>query len=73
MYSSYVIYELLVRLQALDPTVGDYLSYQKIKAGISVKTTTGPLEIPDDLLDLQFNNPAAISNVDLVQILSSFH
>lgn len=71
MYSSYVIYELLIRLQALDPAVGEYVSFKKINAGISVQTTTGPLEIPNTLLDLQFNNPAGINDTDLVELLSS--
>ncbi|MFP5079713.1 hypothetical protein [Pedobacter sp. JCM 36344] len=71
MYSTYVIYELLIRLQALDPAVGDYVSFKKIKAGICVMTTTGPLEIPDILLDLQFNNPAKINNEDLLKVLRS--
>ncbi|RZL13438.1 MAG: hypothetical protein EOO89_17530 [Pedobacter sp.] len=71
MYSSYVIYELLIRLQALDPAVGEYVSFKKINAGISVQTTTGPLEIPNTLLDLQFNNPAGITDTDLAELLSS--
>jgi len=71
MYSSYVIYELLIRLQALDPAVGEYLSFKKINAGISVRTTTASLEIPDTLLDLQFNNPNAINNADLLGVLAS--
>jgi hypothetical protein len=71
MYSSYVIYELLIRLQALDPAVGDYLSFKKINAGISVQTTTGPLEIPNTLLELQFHNPAGINNKDLLNVLAS--
>jgi hypothetical protein len=72
MHSSYVIYELLIRLQELDPAIGEYLSYKKIKAGIAVQTTTGVLEIPDSILDLQFHNPAAILNSDLLELQSSF-
>jgi len=47
MYSTYVIYELLIILQALDPAAGDYASFKKIEAGIWFQNTTGPLEIPD--------------------------
>jgi hypothetical protein len=72
MHSSYVIYELLIRLQELDPAIGEYLSYKKIKAGIAVQTTTGLLEIPDSILDLQFHNPAAIVYSDLLELQSSF-
>lgn len=71
MYSSYVIYELLVRLQELDPAVGGYVSFKKIQAGICVQTTNGPLDIPNILLDLQFNNPVAISDSDLKNLLAS--
>ena len=71
MYSSYVIYELLIRLQLLDPAVGDFVSFKKINAGICVQTTTSELDIPNTVLDLQFNNPAAINETDLINLLAS--
>ncbi len=68
----YVIYELLVRLQELNPAVGEYISYKKINAGISVQTSTGLVFIPEHLLSTQFNNPAAINPSDLLSLLDSF-
>ena len=68
----YVIYELLIRLQELDPAVGEYLSYKKISAGIKVQTTTGSLEIPDTLLDQQFHSPESVALADLSVLLGSF-
>ncbi|MEJ2903429.1 hypothetical protein WAE58_13380 [Pedobacter panaciterrae] len=35
-FSVYVIYELLMRAQEFDPGIGEYQSYRKINAGISV-------------------------------------
>jgi hypothetical protein len=72
MHSSYVIYELLIRLQEIDPTIGEYQSYKKIKAGIIVLTTIGTFEISDQMLDLQFHNPDAVAASDLKEMLGSF-
>lgn len=70
--AAYVIYELLIRLQEIDPAVGEYLSYKKISAGIKVQTTGGSLEIPDTLLEQQFHRPEGILAGDLLGILGSF-
>ncbi|MEJ2880272.1 hypothetical protein [Pedobacter sp. GR22-6] len=70
--SVYVIYELLIRLQELNPAVGEYLSYKKISAGIKVQTTTGSLEFPDTMLDQQFHHPESVAPADLNLLLGSF-
>jgi len=70
--AAYVVYELVIRLQQTDPSVGEYLKFSKIKAGIRVQTTTGFFEIPDTILDLQFHNPDKILASDLKLLLESF-
>lgn len=71
-FSVYVIYELLMRAQELDPGIGDYQSYKKINAGISVITTTGSFDISAYLLDKQFNNPALVSKDDILGFLTTY-
>jgi hypothetical protein len=70
--AAYVVYELVIRLQQIDPAVGEYLKYNKVNGGIRVHTTTGFFEIPDTILDLQFHNPDKISAAALKSILESF-
>ncbi|EDM35184.1 hypothetical protein PBAL39_16921 [Pedobacter sp. BAL39] len=70
--SVYVIYELLIRLQVLNPAVGEYLTYKKINGGISVRTTTGHFNIADVVLDKQFHRPELVSTEELSALLESF-
>jgi hypothetical protein len=71
-FSVYVIYELLMRAQEFDPGIGDYQSYKKINAGISVITTRGSFDIPTYVLDNQFNNPALVSKDDILGLLATY-
>lgn len=71
-FSVYVIYELLIRVQEFDPGIGDYQSYKKINGGISVTTTGGSLDISTYLLDKQFNNPALVSQDDILVLLGTY-
>jgi len=68
----YVIYELLIRVQELNPEAGEYVSYKKISGGVAVRTTTGSIEIPDHLLTEQFNNPASIKEAEILALMESF-
>lgn len=68
----YVIYELLIRVQELNPEVGEYISYKKINGGVSVRTTNGSIEMPDGLLQEQFNNPTSIRESQILALLDSF-
>jgi hypothetical protein len=70
--SAYVIYELLVRLNELDPQVGFYESYQKIKGGVLVFSSGGNLMVPEYLLEQQFRSPDAIKFIELSTVLASF-
>ncbi|ETZ24885.1 hypothetical protein [Pedobacter sp. V48] len=71
-FSVYVIYELLMKVQELESEIGDYQSYRKINAGISVITTRDSFDIPAYLLDKQFNNPALISDDDILGLLTTY-
>lgn len=71
--SAYVIYELLVRLNELDPLVGSYESYQKIKGGVLVYSSGGNLMVPEYLLEQQFRSPDTIQFTELTTVLASFN
>jgi len=68
----YIFYELLIRLQELDPEIGEYSSYKKTSSGISLQTTAGNIDLPDDLVSRQFNNPEFINSSELLSVLHTF-
>jgi len=70
--SNYVIYELLIRLQELHPGVGEYISNKKNSYGVMLTTTTGSIQLPQDLLHQQFQHPSLISPLDILSLLENF-
>ena len=68
----YVIYELLVRLEDLNPGIGNYLKNKTTTNGILVHTTTGQISIPAGILLRQFNDPTTITQHELLDLLDSF-
>jgi hypothetical protein len=67
--ATYVVYELLIRLNELNADVGDFVSCKKTEQGIAVQTTSGQLIIPESLYHRQFANPAEISTIELLSLL----
>ncbi|WP_276088855.1 hypothetical protein [Pedobacter sp. JY14-1] len=70
--ATYVVYELLIRLQALTPNVGVYLSSSQNPSGVLLKTTTGTIHLPIELLKKQFEEPSLITETDIINLLSNF-
>lgn len=70
--ATYVIYELLIRLQELNPGVGEYVSSKKSASGVLLKTSTGTIDIPEELLNRQFHQPALVSQEEMQSMLQHF-
>jgi hypothetical protein len=70
--SVYVIYELLIRLQELNPAVGEYVSNKRSGDGILVRTSSGTIDIPESILSTQFNNPSLITQDEILSLLDRF-
>ena len=68
----YVIYELLIRLNELNPAVGDYISNKKINEGTLVRTSTGIIALSDGVLSRQFHDPSTISQHEILDLLKGF-
>ena len=66
--ATYVVYELLIRLNELNADVGDFVSCKKTEQGISVQTTSRQLTIPESLYRRQFENTAEISTIELLSL-----
>ena len=67
--ATYVIYELLIRMKELKPDIGDFVSCKKTENGILVQTTSAPVMIPESIYRQQFENPAAISRMELLSLI----
>ncbi|MGQ7856689.1 hypothetical protein ACUN24_20820 [Pedobacter sp. WC2501] len=67
-----MIYELLIRLQELNPAVGEYLLNNQTDVGTLVRTISGSIAIPNDILLRQFNDPASISQHETLNLLDGF-
>lgn len=68
----YVIYELIIRLQELNPEVGEYINYRDTATGILVRTTSGNIEVPESMLLRQFNDPTSITQHEILNLLDNF-
>lgn len=64
----FVIYELLLRIQQLDPSVGSYQSHTFNTTGAVVITTTRKVRIRKAILNRQFKDPELVLESDLLLI-----
>jgi len=67
----FVIYELLIRIHAFDPSIGTYVSHTFNSTGAVVFTTTRTIRIRKALLNRQFKDPELISEAELVLLSGS--
>ncbi|RQO65208.1 hypothetical protein DBR43_30615 [Pedobacter sp. KBW06] len=67
--ATYVIYELLIRMQELNPEIGDFVSCKRTENGILVQTTSTPIVIPEIIYQQQFEDPASISTIELLSLI----
>lgn len=67
--ATYVIYELLIRMKELNPDIGDFISCKRTQNGILVQTTSAPIMIPETIYQQQFENPSAISTIELLSLI----
>ena len=59
---TYVIVELLIRLEPFNNLIGDYKNHTIYGDGVIVKTTGGTIEFSKSLVMDQFNSPEKISD-----------
>ncbi|WP_316793946.1 hypothetical protein [Pedobacter frigoris] len=70
--ATYVIYELLIRLQELNPGVGEYVFSKRNDSGVLLRTSTGSIDISEELLNKQFHHPSSIDQDDISTLLKNF-
>ncbi|WP_442591569.1 hypothetical protein ACSBL2_10110 [Pedobacter sp. AW31-3R] len=66
-----MIYELLIRIEQFNPSIGTYVSHTYNSKGAIVFTSTRKLKIRNAILNRQFKDPDLISEEELLQLASS--
>jgi hypothetical protein len=69
---SFLILELLARLEDVDDSLGIYKTIRRREGIIEIETTKGVLLVPDEFIKKQLNCPSEISNIDLILLAASF-
>ncbi|SEA65933.1 hypothetical protein [Pedobacter hartonius] len=64
----FVIYELLLRVQRFDPSIGSYKSHTFNTSGAVVITSNRKLRIRKAILNRQFKDPELVFESDLLLI-----
>lgn len=68
----YIYFEILLRLSEFVPNIGNYRSVSEIDGMCLIRTSTGQIEVPKDLLALQFSAPDEISRERLLELGKEF-
>ncbi|WP_345951678.1 hypothetical protein ABDD95_09635 [Mucilaginibacter sp. PAMB04274] len=69
---TYAIVELLIRLGDLNPSIGNYKDHFYADGVVMVKTSTGFVRFPSQLVFQQFNAPELITADDLNKVAQAF-
>lgn len=70
--SSFVIEELIIRLQEFNRGVGTLKSYVRLGEQMIIKTTRGMITVPMSLLNCQLQEPAAITSEEIAVLARQF-
>ncbi|MEN0052260.1 MAG: hypothetical protein AAGC65_01260 [Mucilaginibacter sp.] len=62
---TYAIVELLIRLSQYNHLIGNYKDHSIFDSGVMVKTSTGSIKLPLNIIQRQFDSPDFISESEL--------
>jgi hypothetical protein len=63
---TYTIVELLMRIAQHNTLIGDYRNHSAYDEGVMVKTTSGTISFPMELVMQQFENPELVTDTVLL-------
>ncbi|HEX8019129.1 hypothetical protein [Mucilaginibacter sp.] len=69
---SFVIEELIIRLQEFNRGVGTLKSYVRLGEQMIIKTTRGVITVPMSLLNGQLQEPTVITNEEIAILAGQF-
>ena len=71
-FPTYVIVELLIRLEPINKQIGNYRIHSIYGDGVIVKTSGGTIEFSKALVMDQFNSPELITDEMLAEVAKTF-
>ena len=69
---SFVIEELIIRLQEFNKGIGTFKSCVRLGEQMIIKTTRGMITVPMSLLNCQLQAPAAITSEEIAVLAGQF-
>lgn len=68
----FLYYELLIRLTLFNPEIGEFRSALPFDDHVLLKTDKGMMEIPIDIMNMQFNDPGLIPELEISKLAAAF-
>ncbi|WP_293304859.1 hypothetical protein [Pedobacter sp. UBA5917] len=68
----FLYYELLIRLTIFKPEIGEFSSALPFDDHILLKTDRGMINIPLEIMNMQFNDPRLISEREMNKLAATF-
>ncbi|RLJ69599.1 hypothetical protein [Pedobacter alluvionis] len=68
----FLYYELLIRLTIFKPEIGEFQSALPFDDHVLLKTDKGMMEIPIDIMNMQFNDPELIPEQEIGKLAAAF-
>ncbi len=68
----FIIYELIIRLQEFHENIGDYEMHYYSDYGLTIKTSSGSININKEIVDKQLLDPSLVSKDELILLANSF-
>jgi hypothetical protein len=69
----FLYYELLIRLTIFKPEIGEFRSALPLDDHVLLKTDKGMMEIPIGIMNMQFNDPGLIPELEIGKLAAAFH
>jgi len=68
----FLYYELLIRLTIFKPEIGEFRSVMPFDDHVLLKTDRGMIDIPVEIMNMQFNDPRLIPEREIVKLAAAF-
>jgi len=71
-YPLFLYYELLIRLTIFKPEIGEFQSVLPFDDHVLLKTDKGMIDIPIAIINMQFNDPRLIPELEIGKLAAAF-
>lgn len=72
-YPVFIFHELTYRLSQINPNIGTFDTSFVHNNSFVIHTTKGELEVDNEIMEKQYQNPGLLSREDLDLLIQKFH